>query len=278
MKNKYYALIILIIITLGFNITTLFVTENLGNDSIKVMTYNVHQFYVQNQDTASRMTGEYTFNKLLDLIKSENPDIIALQESEGSRLSSGNQNGVFWLASKLRMHYYYGPSTAEQIYGVSFLSKWPIKTSEWVQMPNEESIERVIINAVIDSPFGEISVYNTHFQTSSYKLDQRNQANFLLDYVVNDRAIIFGDFNTASTTNGEAYHLLNSTFTYAWIEDGNHPNATNGFTSPAADPRNKIDFIWLTPNDWMVITGSVRVIGDETMSDHKAVVAELTPN
>jgi endonuclease/exonuclease/phosphatase family metal-dependent hydrolase len=173
------------------------------------------------------------------------------------------------------MHYYYGPPTKDQIYGVSILSKWPIIEKEWKLMPNEQSIERAVIRVVIDTPMGEILVFNTHFQTSSYKLDQRKQAEFIINYVSDQKAIILGDFNTRSDLNDEAYTLLNNTFTYAWIEAGNHPNATASFSSPSMDPGHKVDYIWLTQGDWDVVEGSAYTAGNKWASDHLAVLASI---
>ncbi|RMG22110.1 MAG: hypothetical protein D6732_26195 [Methanobacteriota archaeon] len=249
--------------------------EEPANNTITVMSFNLHQYYVQDPSDLFLKTGLHTFAKVRDLIRNVGADIVGLQESEGDRLSSGNQNGIHWLAEQLDMYYYYGPPTSAQIYGDAILSRWPIIVQEWKQLPTPEGIERAIIRVIIDSPFGEIKVFNTHFEIDRFKEAQRQQANFVVDYVGDQKAMILGDFNTRADLNDEAYHILNNSFTYGLIEAGFHPNSTIGFTAPAANPTHKIDYIWLTPGDWNVVPNSYRAVGDPLTSDHRAVVIDI---
>ncbi len=250
-------------------------SEPKSNQIIRIMTYNIHQFYVADYVSTTEKTGRYVFEELLKVIEAANPDIIGLQENEGLRLSSGNQNGVLWLAEKLGMHYYYGPPTSAQIYGEAILSKWPIKEQEWKQLPSPEGIERGIARVVIDSPFGELLVFNTHFEIDRFKTAQREQANFVVEYVGGQKAIVLGDFNTRADQNDEAYHILYSAFTYGLVEAGFHPNATIGFSSPATDPTHKIDYIWLTRGHWTAVPNSYKTYGNPDASDHLGVLIEL---
>jgi endonuclease/exonuclease/phosphatase family metal-dependent hydrolase len=252
--------------------------ENTSTDPIRVMTYNIHQWYVQDPNEVSEKTGEAIFAELLSVIEDANPDILGLQESEGNRISSSNQNGVAWLAAKLDMYYYYGPDTSDQIYGVSILSKWPIIQQETVSLPIEESIDRVAIIVTIDSPHGEIKVLNTHFQTSGYPIDQELQANKVIELVSDDDYLVMGDFNAASTRNNEAYHILNGSLTDAWIAAGNHANSSLGFTSSASNPRNRVDHIFFTPGAFTVLPGSMQVYGSDSASDHLAMLGVFTVN
>ena len=76
---------------------------------------------------------------LEDLLLDNIGDIIGLQESEGARFSSGNVQGVAWLAEQLDMYYYYGGSTQEQLYGNAILSVWPIIESTFEVYPRSET-------------------------------------------------------------------------------------------------------------------------------------------
>lgn len=252
--------------------------ENTGTDPIRVMTYNIHQWYVADNVDTNQKTGEAIFEELLDIIQDADPDILGLQESEGNRISSGNQNGVAWLASKLGMYYYYGPATSDQIYGVSLLSKWPIIRQETISLPIEESIDRVAITVTLDTPHGEINVLVTHLQTSGYQIDQVNQANEILQIVDGEEYLLLGDFNAAPTRNNEAYHILNGSLTDAWIAAGNPTNSSVGFTSGATNPKNRIDHIFFTPGAFTVHPGSMRVYGNNLASDHLAMLGVFTVN
>lgn len=275
-KNRMIVVILVLLLTTTLNLNNLMINIDNEDTTLRVMTYNIHQYYVEDYVSIPEKTGNYNFEALLEVIKNASPNIIGLQESEGARISSGNQNGVEWLAAQLDMYYYYGPSSSEQIYGVSILSEWPIIEQEWRSLPRQESIERAIIRVVIDSPFGEIPVYNTHFQTSSFKIDQREQANFVVDYVGKEKALILGDFNTRADLNDEAYHILYNQFDYAWVAAGNHPNSTDSYTSPAGNPGHKVDYIWLS-GLWDVQSGSTRTYGNAQASDHLAVFTVLNP-
>ncbi len=268
---------ILVVFILIFSVPLLFqpLVEEPEGDTLTVMSFNLHQYYIQDPSNLLEKTGLHTFSKVRDIIKSVDADIIGLQESEGNRLSSGNQNGVHWLAEQLDMYYYYGPPTSAQIYGNAILSKWPIIAQEWKQLPTPEGIERAIIRVVIDSPFGEILVFNTHFEIDRFKEAQRQQANFVIDYIGEQKAILLGDFNTRADLNDEAFHILNNTFTYGLIEAGFHANSTVAPTAPANNPTHKIDYIWLTKGDWNVVPYSYRAVGDPKASDHRAVVIDI---
>ena len=94
---------------------------NGGTETITVMTYNIHQGY--------GMDGLLDPWEILNSIREVNPDILVLQESETNRLTSMNVDILNWLAYKLEMYVYSGPSTGEQIYGLALLSKYEINES-----------------------------------------------------------------------------------------------------------------------------------------------------
>ena len=278
MRRKHVTLILAIgVITQVVFLTPMLVTpEDVSAQVIRVMTYNIHQYYVMDPRDIGEKTGRYVFDELLKVLRDSDADIIGLQENEGERLSSGNQNGVAWLASELGMYYYYGPATSEQIYGEAILSRWPIIQQEWMQYPRPEGIERGVMYAVIDSPIGKLNVFNTHFEIDRFKTAQREEANFLIDYVGDRKALILGDFNTRSDQNDEAYHILYNKYTYGLVEAGLHPNATDGFSAPANAPTHKIDYIWLTRGDWNVVPDSYVMYGNPDASDHLAVLIEIS--
>ncbi len=244
--------------------------------TIKVMNYNIHQYYQEDPNPMINKSGNYVFQNLLNVIEAENPDIVVLEESEGNRITGGNVNGVPWLASRLNMFFYYGPDTSDQIYGVSLLSKWPISSEETFMLPSTESIERVAIRCVIDHPDGEFYVVGTHFQTGKYKIDRENQAKKIVEIVGDSPTLILGDFNTRPYPSDNAYMILNNTFNDAWVWGGNDVNDTAGYTDSPLDLHSRIDYIWFTKNDWTII--DVGVTGNYKSSDHMAVFAEFTPD
>ncbi|MHA2504413.1 MAG: endonuclease/exonuclease/phosphatase family protein [Candidatus Kariarchaeaceae archaeon] len=244
---------------------------------ITVMTYNIHQWFVADSGEATDKTGAYIFRELLSVIEDANPDIIGLQESEGARFSSGNVQGVAWLAEQLGMYYYYGGPTQEQLYGNAILSFWPIVETAYEIYPRPEGIERAMVQVSIDSPYGLLRMFNTHIEISRFDMAQKASILRLIDAVGDEPAIITGDFNVAASRNQEGYFLMNDTFTYAMLEAGIPVNDSRGFTAPAGDPRAKIDYIWLSKGDWQVFPDSFKVVGNPDASDHLAVVVDILP-
>ena len=64
--------------------------------SIKVMTYNIQQGYDE--------FGMWAFDGQLEVIRAEDPDILALQESDIARISGGNADIVRFIADKLNLY------------------------------------------------------------------------------------------------------------------------------------------------------------------------------
>ncbi|MHA2251656.1 MAG: endonuclease/exonuclease/phosphatase family protein [Candidatus Kariarchaeaceae archaeon] len=278
--EKIYLLILMTIILFSFagllSDLIFFSPEEKSGDPITVMTYNLHGYYQYDPKSISEIQGNYIFNHVIDVIQDVNPDILGLQESEGNRISYGNQNGVEWLANKLDMYYYYGPKTADQIYGVSLLSRWPIISQNAVILTSNQYLERAAITATIDSPVGELNVIVTHVQTPSNKDDQFAQVNEIASLAENlDDAIIIGDFNIEPDPQDRSYIVLNDTFVDSWVEAGNRPNDSIGFTAPVKNPEKRIDYVWLSKNDWDVITGSAKITGNSKASDHLAYFVEI---
>ncbi len=276
MRKTYSVLLLILTLISIFSISLRIpVNPETSEGPIRVLTYNIHQYFIEEIGEVSDTEGRYIFRELLDTIEKVNPDIIGLQESEGARITTGNINGIMWLAHELDMYFYYGPSTSDQIYGVSVLSKWPILSEQTEFLPAEESIERVAVKVKIDTPYGVFSVLSAHFQTNSYKLDRTNQAQALIDLVGGDRAIILGDFNTRVNDSDPAFNLLNTTYNSAWLYAGNQYTSPDGYTIDAYDPRAKIDYIFLSKGDWSV--DKAFTIGNRYASDHLGLYAEINP-
>jgi endonuclease/exonuclease/phosphatase family metal-dependent hydrolase len=244
---------------------------------IKLMTYNLHMYYQEEPDSLLEKTGSYTFDNVLKVIQAVKPDILGIQETEGNRASSANQNGVEWLSNKLDMYYFYGPQTAEQIFGVSILSRWPIISQKAIILPATQSIERAAILVVIDTPTGKLNVLVTHIQTPSYKEDQFVQVSEVIKICQGlDRLILLGDFNIEPNSDDRSFDLINNSYLDSWVSAGNDPNDPKGYTAPVTDPEKRIDYIWLSRDDWSVVQGTEVVSGNPAASDHLAYSIVVT--
>ena len=263
-------LAVVVVSMAGINANELLVVRTSPDSSrLKIMTFNIHQYFSIGQ------TGLYNLEQVRDVILESGADVVGLEESEGARISSSNVNGVQWLAHKTGMkYYYYGPPTSAQVYGVSLLSRFPILNAHYVNLPVEQSIERVAIVVEIDTGelAGKLPIIVTHFQTPKYTVDRYNQAVKIIDITHNfPYAIILGDFNTHPDITDQTFELLNSSFSDAWILAGDTSNGGTSYSSSGSAVR-RIDYIWLK-GPWMVL--NCMNFGSPRASDHRAVYAEL---
>jgi len=87
--------------------------------SLWVMTYNIQ--------AGNNLAGERDFDAQLALIREIRPDILALQESDTTRLSLNNNDLVRYFADQLGYYAYYGPTTVAGTFGTALLSRFPIR-------------------------------------------------------------------------------------------------------------------------------------------------------
>lgn len=244
--------------------------------TLRVVSYNLHQGYAEHPE------GAFGLHAARDVLQAADADVIGLQESDTSRVTSRQMDAVDWLAGELGMHAVRGPPTREQTYGVALLTRHPVLSSDWQHLPRQESTERVLLHTVLAAPGGDVHVFTTHFQTDIHARDRLLQARATVDAMAGlDRVVLLGDLNTEAPTGNAsadlAYRLLDEGrppaegLTDAWtLVPGDDP----GNTDPASDPVRRIDHVWFRGH-WQVVGG--RVMGGPEASDHLAVVIDLAP-
>ena len=232
---------------------------------VRAMTYNVHQYFSGGDG------GTYNLEALADVLAAADAHVVGLQETEGGRITSGNLDGVRWLARRLGYNYTYGVPTSERGYGVSLLSVWPIENERTIQLPAHDSPPRWALIADLRTPFGTFPVAVTHFQTRKPGDRRAESADLLVDELGDaERAIVVGDLN--ATPGEPTYETMASAFTDAWTAAG-HPRY-EGDTYSASDPHQRIDYVWFG-TDWTV--DEAERLGDAEVSDHLAVLGVATP-
>jgi endonuclease/exonuclease/phosphatase family metal-dependent hydrolase len=239
---------------------------------LAIMTYNIYQAYTPD--------GDINLETIRDTIVTADPDIIGLQESDTSRISSMNIDTVLWLASELNMYSYYGPPSSEQIIGVALLSKYPIMNATYYLLSHEE-LPRVLIEAIVEVGSTELTVFVVHLGLTYY--DLTTQVPEVMD-IVNDASapkILMGDFNTLPTgepahdavgENDTIYVDISAYLNDTWTAAGNALNPPEGFTWPSTNPFERIDYIWVSPDINVV---SCWVISSASGSDHLPVVSTV---
>ena len=79
-----------------------------------------------NTQESNDKSGEKSFEAQLALIRQVSPDILALQETDSTRISLNNNDYVRAFADRLGYYSYYGPKTVAGTYGTAILSKYPL--------------------------------------------------------------------------------------------------------------------------------------------------------
>jgi endonuclease/exonuclease/phosphatase family metal-dependent hydrolase len=241
--------------------------KNQTETVIRIMTYNVHHC---NPPSKSK-TGEIETSAVAEVIRKQNPDIIALQEIDDHTRRSGPFNEAKDIAVKLGMYFYFAKAIdyAGGGYGVAILSRFPISEEVTYRLPSSAdttSEHRVLAAAKIILPGGKSIRFGcTH-------LDVKNAANRELQVqditriALSDNLpfIVGGDFN--DTPESKPIQLLDAGFHRTCHECAP--------TIPSGQPVSNIDYIaFLNSAPFTVV--SHEVIEDSYPSDHLAVVAVL---
>jgi endonuclease/exonuclease/phosphatase family metal-dependent hydrolase len=237
-----------------------------GHGKLKVMTYNVH--HCNPPSVADRIDVE----AVAQVIRNENPDLVALQEVDVNTVRSGKgKNQAQILAELTGMFFYFSKALDFQNgeYGVAVLSKFPILDTLSIGLSNDGSSKeenRTVAIATIMLPNEQRILFgSTHLglteqsrKVQSEKLVQTLKSNAL-------PFILAGDFNT--TPESRVISYLDGYFTRT-CQSNCAP------TIPVENPSKTIDYI-LTRNAAKLKLHRSFVIDEKYASDHLPVVAEF---
>jgi endonuclease/exonuclease/phosphatase family metal-dependent hydrolase len=293
---------------------------------MKLVSYNI-QYGVGKDDAVDlpRIAGEIG-----------DADIIALQEVERYNSETGMTDQVAELAELFPEHHWvYGPGldldasfhddnnklvNRRRQFGNMLLSKTPIISSRNHLLPRlamveQLTLQRSMIEGVIDCELGLIRVYSVHLGHSSAQ-ERENQIAYLMDTLhdapaqggawagkqapphwradgaseppMPHPAIFMGDFNL--TPAFAEYELLAGRMDAwygratplnglidAWVGCGHSSDATDGITCPHDDKgAMRIDYAWIS-TDLAPALKSMRVGVDAVGSDHQPIFVEISP-
>jgi len=195
---------------------------------LKAMTWNIQQGFDQD--------GNAALADQLRIIRSVDPDVLGLQESDTARISNGNVDAVRYFADQLGMYSYYGPSTTTGTFGIALLSKFPIESPRTFFMYSEGEQTAAIL-AEIRPDGTAYNVLVTHLGNGGPPLQ-------LEDVLINvkglDNVILMGDFNFSPAS--DQYVVISQRLEDAWFAA--HPDAPDVPGLPLDD---RIDLIFITP-------------------------------
>ena len=233
--------------------------------TFRVMSYNIHH--------GASLDGKVDLQRIADLIKREQADIVALQEVDKGVQRTARRDCPAELAALTGMTCIFSNNFSFQggEYGNAILTRFPVKswTNRHYKMlrPDEQ---RGLLQAVLDVRGRDLLFMATHIdfrQDDSERLANAGEIMEVAKAYPGKPVIVCGDFN--DTPKSRTHTKLAATFNDVWeaVGDG------EGLTIPVEKPRKRIDFIWLSKQGGLQ---PVRAwVPRSDASDHLPVVAEL---
>lgn len=140
-------------------------------------------------------------------IKSQNAQIVFVQEMDHKVKRSGKQDILQQLSMLLEMNYAFYPALEIEggTYGIGILSKFTLQQSESIALETKQEEPRVLAKAKISVNNRDILLYNTHLSFESEEL-RLKQLQFLNEQTTRSGLFILGgDFNVK---NFEEYAII----------------------------------------------------------------------
>ena len=233
---------------------------------LRVMTYNIHH--------AEGLDGKVDLERIANVIRQSNADIVALQEVDKNTRRTGGIDMPADLARRTGMNIVFGANLDNYQggqYGTAILSRFPIESHEnHLLKQTREGEQRGVLQAVLAVNQGQLLFTCTHLDHKAdpaERLFSETQFTGLFARHAGLPALLCGDFN--ATPASELHKRLSKKWTDAWSIAGK----SNGFTMGSANPTRRIDYIWLSSKKnfrvrWVDVPRS-------EASDHLPLVAEI---
>jgi len=230
--------------------------------TLTVLTYNIHH--------GEGTDGKLDLERIARLIRTERPDLVALQEVDEKTKRTGGVSQATELGRLTGLNYSFGKAMdySGGGYGQAILSRWPIKDAQVHQLPQRAGREpRIVFVAQVQSPYGDLTFATVHLdhQLEEVRIDQARQLHKILT-ASEAPAILCGDFNAGPESETMKF-LFDS-----WLDTAGE---SAGNTIPAAAPRRRIDYILGGPKNRWKAEGS-RVIAEPIASDHRPVLSRVS--
>ncbi len=234
---------------------------------VRVLTYNILH--------GATTKGDFDLDLIARVIKSTNPDLVALQEVDYKT----NRAKKYDLVTELAIRTDMSPLFARAMpydggeYGEGILSKYSFLSTRNHPLPYTEGKEpraAAEVNVILKSG-DTIRFIGTHLDHTKDPANRQMQAKELNRVFTADEepAILTGDLNS------QPYQPAMTELFKAWQQSFSNDEPTY----PSDDPSKKIDYVLFRPaHRWRVL--ETKVIDEKVASDHcpVLVVLELLPN
>jgi endonuclease/exonuclease/phosphatase family metal-dependent hydrolase len=225
------------------------------NGSLRAATYNIHYGYDSD--------WHFTLEEMAQAIEEADVDVIALQEVDTGRMTSYAVDDALYLARRLRMNAAYLPAV-EHLTGIALLYRGveaPMDYRLLTSLQEQTGIVGVRLG------FYEEPLYAYGIWMGLSDEDTQRQITEALEFIAeNSPATFGGDFNTIPNSP-VAEAIEDAGFVDPFVALDITPAPP---TSPAINPKVRIDFVWL--RDLIPLSAWV---SDSLASDHRMVVVEV---
>jgi len=222
---------------------------------IRVLTYNIYH--------GETMRGDFNLDTIAGVIKSVNPDLVALQEVDFKTNRAKKMDLAMELGQRTGLIPIFGKAMdfSGGEYGEAILSRYTFFSTQNHALGGTEGREpRSALEVNVKLRSGDIIRFiGTHLDHTRDETDRISQATKLNNLFTKDDtpSILAGDLN--ARPESKTMEIL--------LKEWTKSSADNIPTSPSANPRAKIDYILFRPaKRWRVI--ETRVIDDKVGSDH----------
>jgi endonuclease/exonuclease/phosphatase family metal-dependent hydrolase len=245
----------------------------------KIMTLNINYYMDKHGPWSERK------EKILETVHNKGPDIIALQAlKKDPELYSGQDQAV-QLSEKLNDYPFvvFYPAIKHpdgKQDGSGFISRHPIIESQALPLTTlpglEDSSQRVVLNALFQTPLGDLRIFNAHFSWVEEQADKNLDETIPYSQSFSEPAILTGDMNSVPDSK-----LVRRLQQSGWIDAWEELNpGQDGFTFEAGEPNIRIDYIWVRPElkqalNKIELVSEMQAGNDVHLSDHLGLMASF---
>jgi len=233
---------------------------------LRVLTYNIRH--------GEGLDGRIDLDRQAAVIRSCDPDLVALQEVDNRTRRTQNVDQTAELERLTRLQAHFGPAMDFDggQYGLAVLSRHPLPCSTVWALPYSSSREPRVGLAVrvrLPAGAGELLFVCTHLDYGPGSPDRLPQAEELerlaTATVGQSPAVLAGDLNSA--VSGAPVRALARRWRLSCGQEA-------APTYPADAPQECIDHVLFRPADrWRVL--ACQVLAEPVASDHRPVLVEL---
>lgn len=236
------------------------------NKDITILCYNIHHANPPSKP------GLIDIEAIANVIRQQNPDLVALQEVDVNTSRSGTSlNQAEELGRLTGMTAYFGKAIdyGGGEYGVAILSKLPLTEIKNRSLPSAAGTNgepRTLLSATITLPGNNQFIFaSTHLDAQRNDANRQLQIKKILELVKQETlpVIIAGDFN--AVPESDVVKQMDNYFTRTCLTGC-------PFTIPVINPNKTIDYIAYAPENAFTVVAH-EVINEQYASDHLPVKA-----